>query len=127
MTLRERFMNLFRPQDEDRQDIHYHGKPMARLMGFLKPHRKVFLLCLALVLLITGLELVRPMIIGNAIDRYITGETSEAVRASGREHWDPGEEAAFRFDGVLRSAGLYLAALLLLRRPIERKEGRENA
>ena len=114
MTLRERFMNLFRPQDEDRQDIHYHGKPMARLMGFLKPHRKVFLLCLALVLLITGLELVRPMIIGNAIDRYITGETSEAVRASGREHWDPGEEAAFRFDGVLRSAGLYLAALLLL-------------
>ena len=114
MTLRERFMNLFRPQDEDRQDIHYHGKPMARLMGFLKPHRKVFLLCLALVLLITGLELVRPMIIGNAIDRYITGETSEAVRASGREHWEAGEEATFRFDGVLRSAGLYLAALLLL-------------
>ncbi len=114
MTLREKFMNLFRPQDEDRQDIRYHGRPMARLMGFLKPHRKVFLLCLALVLLITGLELVRPMIIGNAIDRYITGETSEAVRASGREHWEAGEEAAFRFDGVLRSAGLYLAALLLL-------------
>ena len=114
MTLRERFMNLFRPQDEDRQDIRYHGRPMARLMGFLKPHRKAFLLSLALVLLITGLELVRPMIIGNAIDRYITGETAETVLASGREHWEAGEEAGFRFDGVLRAAGLYLGCLLLL-------------
>ena len=114
MTLRERFMNLFRPQDEDRQDIRYHGRPMARLMGFLKPHRKAFLLSLALVLLITGLELVRPMIIGNAIDRYITGETAETVLAAGREHWEAGEEAGFRFDGVLRAAGLYLGCLLLL-------------
>ena len=114
MTLRERFMNLFRPQDEDRQDIRYHGRPMARLMGFLKPHRKAFLLSLALVLLITGLELVRPMIIGSAIDRYITGETAETVLASGREHWEAGEEAGFRFDGVLRAAGLYLGCLLLL-------------
>jgi len=114
MTLRERFMNLFRPQDEDRQDIRYHGRPMARLMGFLKPHRKAFLLSLALVLLITGLELVRPMIIGNAIDRYITGETAETVLASGREHWEAGEEAGLRFDGVLRAAGLYLGCLLLL-------------
>lgn len=114
MTLRERFMNLFRPQDEDRQDIRYHGRPMARLMGFLKPHRKAFLLSLALVLLITGLELVRPMIIGNAIDRYITGETAETILASGREHWEAGEEAGLRFDGVLRAAGLYLGCLLLL-------------
>ena len=114
MTLRERFMNLFQPQDEDRQDIRYHGRPMARLMGFLKPHRKAFLLSLALVLLITGLELVRPMIIGNAIDRYITGETAETVLAAGREHWEAGEEAGFRFDGVLRAAGLYLGCLLLL-------------
>ena len=107
-------MDLFRPQDEDRQDIHYHGKPMRRLIGYLKPHRKVFILCLILVLLLTGLELIRPMIIGNAIDRYITGETHERVVSAGREHWEAGEEADARFAGVLTAAGLYLAALLLL-------------
>ena len=114
MSLKAKFTELFRPQDEDRQDIHYEGKPMRRLIGYLKPHRKIFFLCLALVLLLTGLELVRPMIIGNAIDRYITGETAETVLASGREHWEAGEEAGLRFDGVLRAAGLYLGCLLLL-------------
>ncbi|MBQ3705999.1 MAG: ABC transporter ATP-binding protein [Clostridia bacterium] len=87
---------------------------MRRLIGYLKPHRKVFFLCLLLVLLLTGLELVRPMIIGNAIDQFITGETNETVLASGREHWEAGEQAEARFAGVLKAAGLYLAALLLL-------------
>ena len=114
MNLREKLMDLFRPQDEERQDIHYRGKPMRRLIGYLKPHRKVFFLCLLLVLLLTGLELVRPMIIGNAIDQFITGETNETVLASGREHWEAGEQAEARFAGVLKAAGLYLAALLLL-------------
>ena len=81
-TLRQRLLELFRPADEDRQELHYHGRPMTRLIGYLKPHRKVFFLCLALVLLLTGLELIRPMIIGNAIDRYITGETSPEVLAA---------------------------------------------
>lgn len=114
MNLKEKLMDLFRPQDEERQDIHYRGKPMRRLIGYLKPHRKVFFLCLLLVLLLTGLELVRPMIIGNAIDQFITGETNETVLASGREHWEAGEQAEARFAGVLKAAGLYLAALLLL-------------
>ena len=114
MSLKEKFMALFRPQDEDRKDIHYHGTPMRRLIGYLKPHRKTFFLCLLLVLLLTGLELVRPMIIGNAIDQYITGEANETVLASGREHWEAGEQAEIRYAGVLRAAGLYLAALLLL-------------
>ena len=113
-TLRQRLLELFRPADEDRQELHYHGRPMTRLIGYLKPHRKVFFLCLALVLLLTGLELIRPMIIGNAIDRYITGETSPEVLAAGREHWAAGEQADARFAGVLRAAGLYLAALVLI-------------
>ena len=49
-TLRQRLLELFRPADEDRQELHYHGRPMTRLIGYLKPHRKVFFLCLALVL-----------------------------------------------------------------------------
>ena len=113
-SLKDRFMSLFRPQDEEREDIHYNGRPMRRLVGYLKPHRKVFVLCLCMVLALTVLELVRPMIIGNAIDRYITGETSETLRAEGRTEWDPGEQADQRFEGVLIAAGMYLAVLLLV-------------
>lgn len=113
-SLKERFMSLFRPQDEEREDIHYRGKPMRRLLEYLKPHRKVFILCLVLVLGLTGLELVKPMIIGQAIDRYITGESSEILQEEGREEWAPGERAEERFRGVLTAGGLYLAALVLL-------------
>ena len=113
-SLKDRFMSLFRPQDEEREDIHYNGRPMRRLVGYLKPHRKVFVLCLCMVLALTVLELVRPMIIGNAIDRYITGETSETLQAEGRTEWDPGELADQRFEGVLIAAGMYLAVLLLV-------------
>ena len=113
-SLKDRFISLFRPQDEEREDIHYNGRPMRRLVGYLKPHRKVFVLCLCMVLALTVLELVRPMIIGNAIDRYITGETSETLQAEGRSEWDPGEQADQRFEGVLIAAGMYLAVLLLV-------------
>ena len=113
-SLKDRFMSLFRPQDEEREDIHYNGRPMRRLVSYLKPHRKVFVLCLCMVLALTVLELVRPMIIGNAIDRYITGETSETLQAEGRTEWEPGEQADQRFEGVLIAAGMYLAVLLLV-------------
>ncbi len=113
-TLRQRLADLFRPPDENRDELNYHGKPMRRLLGYLKPHRRTFACCLLLVLLLTGLELVRPMIVGNAIDRYITGETNEQLQAEGREQWEPGEKAEERFGHVLGSAGLYLGVLVLL-------------
>ena len=113
-TLRDRLASLFRPEDEDTQDIHYNGKPMRRLLSYLKPHRKVFALCLCLVLALTALELAKPIIIGNAIDRYITGEKNEELQAEGREQWESGERAEERYRGVLISGGLYLAALLML-------------
>ncbi len=113
-SLRERLVSLFRPEDEELQDVHYHGKPLRRLLTYLKPHRKVFALCLCLVLALTALELVKPVIIGNAIDRYITGEKNEYLQAEGREQWESGERAEERFRGVLVSGGFYLAALLLM-------------
>ena len=113
-SLKERLISLFRPQDEEREDIHYHGKPMKRLLVYLKPHRKTFAVCLVLVLLLTGLELVRPLVIGNAIDRFITGETNETLQERGQAQWAAGEEAEARFRGVLLSAGAYLAILVLL-------------
>ncbi len=113
-SLRTKLRGLFRPQEEEREDIRYEGNALLRLLSRMKPHRKTFACCLALVMALTGLELIRPILIGNAIDRYITGEKSEILQEEGREHWEAGERAEERFQGVLRTAGLYLAALLLI-------------
>ncbi len=84
------------------EDIHYEGNALIRLLRYMKPHMKTFLLCLLLVLAATALDLYRPILIGNAIDRFITGD------------FLPGEAAAERFAGVLKAAGIYLVVLLLL-------------
>lgn len=46
---------------------------MKRLLKYLKPHKFTFFFVLILVLLITAVELYKPVIIGNAIDKYING------------------------------------------------------
>ena len=113
-SLKERFVSLFRVNDEEQQDIHYEGNPMKRLLKYMKPYRRTFVICLALVLALTGLELVKPIIIGDAIDQYITGEKSEVLLAEGREQWEAGEQAEERYSGVLKAGALYLGVLLLL-------------
>ena len=113
-SLKERFIALLRVNDEEQQDIRYEGSPMKRLLKYLKPYRRVFVICLVLVLALTALELVKPIIIGDAIDRYITGEGSEVLQAEGREQWEAGEMAEERYSGVLKAGVLYLGVLLLL-------------
>ncbi len=100
MTTRK--SSLFHARHEGNADIHYEGNAMARLMHYMKPHRKVLFLCLLLVLLSTVLDLYRPILIGNAIDEYITGS------------YAPGEQVAERFAGILRASGLYLLCLCAL-------------
>ncbi|MBQ7182467.1 MAG: ABC transporter ATP-binding protein [Clostridia bacterium] len=76
-------------------------------MEMVRPHLKVFILCLALVLVITALDIFRPVVIGDAIDRYITGD------------FLPGEQAEMRLRGIGRAALIYvllLAALLVCNR-----------
>lgn len=70
---------------------------MKRLMSYLKPHKWNMLLSSVLVILIIGVELYKPIIIGNAIDDYINGYGSAGM-----------EEA---YQGILRAGGLY--ALML--------------
>ena len=113
-SLKERFVSLLRVNDEEQQDIRYEGSPMKRLLKYLKPYRRVFVICLVLVLALTALELVKPIIIGDAIDRYITGEGSEVLQAEGRDQWETGEMAEERYIGVLKAAAKYLGVLLLL-------------
>ncbi len=113
-SLKERVASLLRVNDEEQQDIRYEGNPMKRLLKYLKPYRRVFVICLVLVLALTVLELVKPIIIGDAIDRYITGEGNEQLLAEGREQWEAGEMADERYSGVLKGAALYLGVLILL-------------
>ncbi len=87
-------------KQQETNDIHYKGNAFLRLMGYVKPYWKTVLLVLVLVLALTGLELYRPILIGDAIDRYITGD------------YAPGEETHERFMGVLKAAAVYVGVLL---------------
>ena len=49
------------------------GGVLRRLFAYAKPHWRLAAFCLALVLLVTALELLRPILIGRAIDDYIEG------------------------------------------------------
>ena len=46
---------------------------MKRLLKYLKPHKWTMLLVTGIVILLTVLELYKPIIIGDAIDKYING------------------------------------------------------
>ena len=95
-------MSLFSKKSGERpEDIHYEGSAVLRMLSYLKPHVKTVAVCLLLVLVLTGLELYRPILTGDAIDRYIAGE------------YAPGEAVEARFRGLLLAAGLYLGTLAI--------------
>ncbi len=71
---------------------------MKRLIAYLKPHKWKMFLSSVLVVLIIGVELYKPIIIGNAIDDHINGYG--------------GTDPALTYQGILRAGGLY--ALMLL-------------
>ena len=76
---------------------------MKRLLGYLKPHKWMMLLSSVLVIALIGVDLYKPIIIGNAIDNYIGSYGQPGVNL--------GMEEAFR--GILRAGGLYALMLLL--------------
>ncbi len=82
------------------EDIAYEGNAFLRLISYMKPYRGMFALCLVLVLGGTAMEILRPVIIGNAIDRYITGEEALSLTRDAR------------FQGILIAGGLYVLLLL---------------
>lgn len=74
---------------------------MKRLLKYLKPHKWTMLLVTVIVLLITVLELYKPLIIGDAIDEYINGYFRPyAVSEEGAEGAVPYKEIWLSRDGV---------------------------
>ena len=57
---------------EDKLESSYKGNALLRLLSYMKPYLGWFLLCLALVLALTGFDLYRPILIGDAIDLFET-------------------------------------------------------
>ena len=113
--LRARIRALVRVQPTDgdeKADIQYEGSAIRRILKYMKPHLRTFCFCLMLVLIATALEIWRPIIIGDAIDEFITGQTSPVLLAEGRTEWTGGEMAAERFRGVLLAGAKYLLALI---------------
>lgn len=58
---------------EEKVETEYSGKLMTRLFSYMKDYIKEAIIAVVLVLVITCLELYRPILIGDAIDLYIEG------------------------------------------------------
>lgn len=101
-------------------DVRYRGNALLRMLKYVKPHWKTMIACLVLVLAITLLDLYKPILIGDAIDRYITQETASPeeiapeVIETEADALRLAQTQDARFAGILRAAGLYLGVLLLL-------------
>lgn len=55
---------------DDKIESSYKGSALLRLLSYMKPYLGWVALCLALVLALTGFDLYRPILIGDAIDLF---------------------------------------------------------
>lgn len=58
--------------EEERLGKAYDARLMRRLLQYIKPYRKLFLITLALSLFVTGAELTMPYITKTVVDRFLT-------------------------------------------------------
>ena len=89
-------------KDKEANDVQYKGNAFLRLMGYLKPYIKTVLICFVLVAILTALDLYKPMLIGDAIDLYITQE-------SATEALTPDQ----RWAGILKTGAFYIGVMLV--------------
>lgn len=82
-----------------------------RLLRYAKPYAWWFVLALAIIMLLVGLELYQPRILGQVVDEFIT--KYEAVSSDGFSLAELKELRADDLRGVLLLGALYLATVLL--------------
>ncbi len=69
--------------NDDQVQNRYKGHTWLKLLGYMKPHFGVMGFCLFLVLVLTAFDLIRPILIGDAIDLFsVKGEYSDLVRTA---------------------------------------------
>ncbi len=102
-------------RDNETNDLQYKGNAFLRLMGYLKPYIKTVLICFVLVAVLTALDIYRPMLIGDAIDKYIlTMDSSQATDLTAEEiaaatALTPDE----RWQGILKTGALYVGVMII--------------
>ena len=64
---------MFGKKKAGKRDASSGENTIMRMLSYLKPYWKTVVFCFILVILITVMELYKPILIGNAIDRYISG------------------------------------------------------
>ncbi len=102
-------------KDKEEAQVQYNGNAFLRLMGYLKPYIRTVLICFVLVAILTALDIYRPMLIGDAIDKYIltmdasqtTDLTAEELAAASALTPDQ------RWHGILRTGALYFGVMLV--------------
>ena len=55
---------------DDKLESNYKGSALLHLLSYMKPYIGWMALCLVLVLALTGFDLYRPILIGDAIDNF---------------------------------------------------------
>ena len=95
-------MSLFTKKKDENSDVHYEGNAIVRMLSYAKPYIPQILFCFLMVIVVTAMELYKPIIIGDAIDLYITGD------------FLPGEMVDMRFQGIVKAAIAYIVVLVVL-------------
>ena len=95
-------MSLFHKKNDENSDVHYEGNAILRMLSYAKPYVPQILFCFLMVIIVTAMELYKPIIIGDAIDLYITGD------------YLPGEMVDMRFQGIVKAAVAYIVVLVVL-------------
>jgi len=96
--------------NEELLETKYNGNVFKRLFAYVRPHAPTVAVCLVLVLIVTALELYRPILIGGAIDNYIKAPAGSVPDGLSR-----GELIALRAPdraGLMRTALVYTGVLL---------------
>lgn len=68
-------------------DKQYDSKLMSRLLKYARPYWKYLLLAMIMMILVTGLELIRPYLLKVAIDDYITGYEKPMYETDTKEEY----------------------------------------
>ncbi|MBE6908897.1 MAG: ABC transporter ATP-binding protein [Ruminococcaceae bacterium] len=96
--------------NEELLETKYNGSVFKRLFAYVRPHAPTVAVCLVLVLIVTALELYRPILIGGAIDNYIKAPAGSVPDGLSRD-----ELIALRASdraGLMHTALVYTGVLL---------------
>ncbi len=102
-------------KDKEEAQVQYNGNAFLRLMGYLKPYIRTVLICFVLVGILTALDIYRPMLIGDAIDKYILSlDSTQATELTAEElaaasALTPDE----RWHGILKTGALYIGVMIV--------------